>query len=397
MRGFWASLAIGILLFVAGSAEAVSIKMGPEGMEDPAALYEPHLFDSHEVSDPFEVNILVQNINEMTGFDFTLEYDPAVLEATEFELGGFLTSTGREPLPASDNYNQINNSLGYLRYGVTSFGGSDGPSGDGLMGTISFNVKDPEEASNLIFSQLLISDSNGTIIAKNDFDEIFQAKVTQTHTIQTTVTGGGAVRYDDVGRKVSGQESRTVEAGTSKRYSVLPYSCYQTQSVLINGNAAAIQSSYDFTDIQEDIDFQVTFEKKTFEVVTAAEHGTISSNCSDAVACGNICQFTITPDSHYELKNVVVDGIPKGAINPYAIKVTRDLGIIAVFREADGDINGDETIDLNDLIVGLQILAGVEPAGELYEKAELDTDDNQRFGMEEVHYIFQRIEAEAEI
>lgn len=320
MKEFCLTVFMLLILLTAQAADATSIKMGPASLEDSTTLYEPYLFDSHTVSDPFDVKIFIEEANNLSGFNFTLEYDPTVLEATGFTLGDFLTSTGRTPKVGAE-YPIINDPPGTLGYGVTTIGDDAEPDGNGVLGIIRFHLKDRNGVSDMSFSQLQVSNNNGTYLDLNDFEGLFESQVTQTHTITTRLNEGGAIRYDEINRTINSQEVRTVVAGTSKSYSVLPDSGYVTKQVQVNGQSMDVQSGYEFTDIQEDIEF------------------------------------------------------------------------VVVFREADGDINGDEAIDLKDLIMGLQILAGVsfEPAS-IYPEAELDTDgDDHVIGMQEVLYIFKNV------
>ncbi|MDM8552105.1 Ig-like domain-containing protein, partial [Desulfobacterales bacterium HSG2] len=54
-----------------------------------------------------------------------------------------------------------------------------------------------------------------------------------------------------------------------------------------------------------------------------------------------------------------------------------------------GDMDGNEIIELNDAILGLQLLSGVTPALPLFITADINDDD--KLGMEEVVYILQII------
>ena len=53
------------------------------------------------------------------------------------------------------------------------------------------------------------------------------------------------------------------------------------------------------------------------------------------------------------------------------------------------DINNDQTVDLTDAVLALQILAGIEPAATVYKEADVNGDN--RIGLEEVIYILQKV------
>ena len=54
-----------------------------------------------------------------------------------------------------------------------------------------------------------------------------------------------------------------------------------------------------------------------------------------------------------------------------------------------GDINQDGTTNLVDLMLGLQIISGITPAGDVFTSADINNDS--RIGTEEVIYILQKI------
>ena len=90
-----------------------------------------------EVAGPraFTVDILVENVTDLFGYNFFLNYNTTVLTATSITVGGFL-------LP---NYfifhEEINDDLGYVWYAVTQgIGETAGVSGNGTLATITFLV-----------------------------------------------------------------------------------------------------------------------------------------------------------------------------------------------------------------------------------------------------------------
>lgn len=54
-----------------------------------------------------------------------------------------------------------------------------------------------------------------------------------------------------------------------------------------------------------------------------------------------------------------------------------------------GDINDDDHVDLEDAILALQVLSGLQPSASLYKEADVNGD--KRIGMEEVTYIVQAL------
>ncbi len=56
---------------------------------------------------------------------------------------------------------------------------------------------------------------------------------------------------------------------------------------------------------------------------------------------------------------------------------------------ADGDLSGEGDVDLTDAIMGLQIMADVEPSADVFLSGDVDGDN--RIGLEEIIYILQAI------
>ena len=78
-----------------------------------------------------------------------------------------------------------------------------------------------------------------------------------------------------------------------------------------------------------------------------------------------------------------------------AATVTVELGFetpdidFSLARIVPGDFDGDEDMDLTDLIRGLQMMSGITPSGHFFKTG--DTNDNNVIGMEDVLYIFRNL------
>ncbi len=56
---------------------------------------------------------------------------------------------------------------------------------------------------------------------------------------------------------------------------------------------------------------------------------------------------------------------------------------------AEGDVNGDENINLGDAILALKVSASIEPSSVIYTEADVNNDD--RIGLEEAIYVLQAV------
>jgi len=81
--------------------------------------------------------VWVDDVTNLGGYQFTINFDPGVLHATGSSDGGFLGSTGRTVSPLTP---QIDNTAGKISVGAFSLGSNDGPSGSGKLAVITFSA-----------------------------------------------------------------------------------------------------------------------------------------------------------------------------------------------------------------------------------------------------------------
>lgn len=102
------------------------------------------------------INILIDNADNLGGFEFLLTYNPAILNITSagsVTLGSVLGSTGRTATLLSPI---IDNTNGQVSIGAFSFGTQTSPSGSGTLVTITFNTVS-QGTSKLSITDLMIS------------------------------------------------------------------------------------------------------------------------------------------------------------------------------------------------------------------------------------------------
>ncbi|MDI6858184.1 MAG: cohesin domain-containing protein [Dehalococcoidia bacterium] len=91
----------------------------------------------------FQVNILVENVENLAAFQFSLSYDPSILKYVEVKEGTFLGSGGREPKCLDPRVEPGDPEV--LRFNCVtmgspvSLGGPAGPSGSGVLATVTFS------------------------------------------------------------------------------------------------------------------------------------------------------------------------------------------------------------------------------------------------------------------
>ena len=88
------------------------------------------------VGDAVTVNVLVGGAADAVSFQFTLSYDPAVLQFVDASIGPFITSSGRPlvaaPPPAVGS--------GKVTFGAATGGSSPGATGSGVLATLTFRA-----------------------------------------------------------------------------------------------------------------------------------------------------------------------------------------------------------------------------------------------------------------
>lgn len=95
---------------------------------------------AERVVDPgetFTVDVLVEDVSELGGYELKVAYDPAVVEVSGAENGEFLGSTGRRVIPVGSN---VDNQAGIVSVAAVSLGGAAGAEGAGALAVIELTA-----------------------------------------------------------------------------------------------------------------------------------------------------------------------------------------------------------------------------------------------------------------
>ncbi|MHC1583771.1 MAG: cohesin domain-containing protein, partial [Methanosarcinales archaeon] len=120
--------------------------------------------DSRDVSlgETFTLDVRVDPCGaEVYGAQYTLTFDPAILQVVSQTAGDFLTQDGASSIEV---VNTINNTLGKLEYGETRMGVENGVSGAGTLARVTFEAAGTGSTS-LTLSNVLLSDPSAQPIA----------------------------------------------------------------------------------------------------------------------------------------------------------------------------------------------------------------------------------------
>jgi hypothetical protein len=123
------------------------------------------------VGSPVSVQVLINDIADLFGFQFSLSYNPAVLQATGVTEGPFLDAGGSTVFGIGG----IDNTLGKVDLVFNTLTGPvPGVSGNGLLATVSFNAV-AIGVSPLTFSDVVFLNSNLGDIAVTPRNGVLQA------------------------------------------------------------------------------------------------------------------------------------------------------------------------------------------------------------------------------
>ena len=103
----------------------------------------------------FAVQVMIEGTSDLGAFEFDLTYDPSILRAEEATVGDFLGSTGRSVVPVGP---EVDSTGGRMTLGAISYGSRPGPSGTGVLATITF-VARREGSTALELSKVQVLDT----------------------------------------------------------------------------------------------------------------------------------------------------------------------------------------------------------------------------------------------
>lgn len=297
----------------------------------------PELIDMDDTAHSF--NVAVKDAADLGAFEFSLKYDPNIVTIETVTLGDFLESTGRtawgEKYPDKKSL-VIDNDGGSLKYMEFTMSPPDtGPSGDGILATITFLMKAQTDTT-LVFDEKrsFITDIKGKAL----FAEWVSGEITQVCTIKADAGSCGTITPSgDV----------LVECGTDKTFAITADACHTIEDVEVNGVSIGAVSSHTFKDIQgDDNTIRAVCVSKPPYIVTAAAGtgGNISPSGEVSATCGGNQTFTINPNSCYHISDIKADGISVGAVSSYEFKnVTANHSISADFAKNQCKITSSAT------------------------------------------------------
>ena len=128
-------------------------------------------------------------------------------------------------------------------------------------------------------------------------------------TITATVGANGAI---------SPSGAVSVVYGSGMTFAIAPDTGYLVSNVWVNGSPVGPTNSYDFLNVASNQTIHADFIIQDYEITSSAgANGTISPTGIALVPTGSSTNYIMTPDTGYHIDNVLVDGIPVGAVPSY--------------------------------------------------------------------------------
>jgi PKD repeat protein len=169
-----------------------------------------------------------------------------------------------------------------------------------------------------------------------------------------------------------------VTHGTNQSFSIIPNEGYRVAEVFVNGISVGNPSSYNFVNVQGHQTIEAVFAIKTYTInATSGVNGGIMPEGIVEVNHGAGPTFFMQPDPGYFVANVLLNNISLGAVLSYKFEnVTANHTIHTYFtnNNTPGDVNGDNNINVLDVVWMVQHLNGNTPSGFLANNADVNSD-----------------------
>jgi hypothetical protein len=136
---------------------------------------------------------------------------------------------------------------------------------------------------------------------------------------------------------ISPSGSATLVQGGSQTYAISAASGYRVGDVSVDGASVGAVTTYTFSNVSANHSISAAFTAvPTYTIAASAgANGSISPAGAVTLSEGGSQTFYIIPGSGYTVDNVVVDGVPAGAVTSYVFSnVTANHSISATFKTA---------------------------------------------------------------
>jgi hypothetical protein len=224
-------------------------------------------------------------------------------------------------------------------YTITSSAGANGTISPSNLTTVNSGTNQTftiVPATNYKIFDVLVDGKSIGSISSYTFSNIttnhtisvtFTLNSVATHTITSSAGANGTISPSGI---------VTVNSGANKTFTITPATNYKITDVTVDGSSVGIVNSYTFYNVTANHTISVNFAQNTLTTYTITAtngaNGAISPSGLITLKSGTNQIFTITPNTGYEITDVLVDGISKGKENNYTFSnITANHTIEASF------------------------------------------------------------------
>lgn len=172
----------------------------------------------------------------------------------------------------------------------------------------------------------------------------------------TVIGTGGAPSYALSEDKYTGYQNSLEHSLAYIKVTADPASCAAIAQVIrvadLTSNNSQVVTVYPAGIVYDSF----TLAQRLTIAASAGANGNISPSGDIAVNCGDSQTINITPNAHYHIADVLVDGVSVGAVTSYTFdNIAADHTISAAFAvntiAPDWDLNGDLVCNIGDVVI----------------------------------------------
>lgn len=174
----------------------------------------------------------------------------------------------------------------------------------GASVTYTFTVDSCYEIADVMLDGESIGAVETYTFSDVDADHVLMVSTTvKTYTITATTNEGGSITP-------AGETSVTCNG--TQGYNITAAAGYYVEDVLVDGSSVGVVNNYVFSGVTEDHTIEVVFaanDSLTYTITASAgDNGTITPEGDTTVLHGASVTYRFTPDEHYTVDQVIVDG-----------------------------------------------------------------------------------------
>ena len=195
--------------------------------------------------------------------------------------------------------------------------------------------------------------------------------VSATHTISATfaIDTYNITASSGANGSISPDGITSVDYNNSQAYTITPSPHYHVANVLVDSISQGAIGTYSFNNVAATHTISVTFAIDTYTITASAgSNGFVSPSGITSVNYNGSQTYTIAPNAHYHIVDVLVDSVSRGTISSYtfnnvvanhtiSVTFTIDTYLVSMSKAGSGTGSLDQTTGAFDYGSNLSIIA----------------------------------------